>query len=97
MLDFRQLYDEMFNAKQSGDVGLASSLMERIEVLRQSQSTNLSDKQVESLLPKLPRFAINVFGKTQLEVCPELRSNCINAAFNFHDKLPRFETYLTLE
>ncbi len=92
-----ELYRLMFEAKQSEDHATAEKLMLAIEEQR-TQAARLPDPQlIESQLSHLPEFARQVLWKSQIEVGRPERSNCINAAFNYHDVNPHWETYSTTE
>lgn len=96
-MEFQELYQRMFAAKQVGDDALAERLMIEMEELRKREYSAPSPVQLERVVPLLPDFAAHVLGKSQSEVGSDERANCINAAFNFHDSVIRHATYSTME
>lgn len=95
--NFRTLYQEMFQAKQAGNTQLADRLMVQMEVLRSQEYSVPSEDKISEISHTLPTFALNVLGKSQSELGLAERSNCINAAFNFHSLQPRYSPYSTME
>ncbi len=87
----------MFSAKQIGDVHLAEALMIQMEAQRNSELPKPRETALRSILSLLPPFASEVLGKSQAELGFIERSNCINAAFNFHDISARWEAYSTID
>lgn len=85
----------MFAAVQSGDTLVANQCRNQMEDLRrQAVSTRqLPDFRVESL----PIFSRQILNQNQQDLGIEHRSNCINAAFNFHSEKPSFQPYSTME
>ena len=94
---FDSLYNEMMKAIGHGEHENADQIRNRIEVLRQRVVSKPTLEEIEGAKDRLSIFALSVLGKNQQELGSVLRANCINAAFNFHDREARFETYSTLE
>ncbi len=94
---FQDLYQEMFRAVQAGDIQLADTLRSQLEELRGQTQPKPERSAIERLKSQLPQFALGVLDRTQEDIAPAERCNCINAAFNFHDPSPRWKTYSTGE
>lgn len=91
------LYQEMFQAKQSGDYIKAEAKLLEIENLRNQKFPKPDPKFILNLLDRLPKFVLNVLDKSQFDLGREEKSNCINAAFNFFDLTPIFIPYSTMD
>lgn len=92
-----QVYWEMFQAKQAGDIPRAERLMAELEERREHISAKPSAREIDALEGKLPVFARERLGKNQLERGSQVRANCITAAFGFHDPSPIEMEHTTME
>jgi hypothetical protein len=94
---FIELYRDMFAAIQAGREDAADKIRIQMEALRAQAFPKPHHSLIEKMMHRLPGFAAHVLNRTQTELGRSERSNCINAAFNFHDPLARWETYSTGE
>lgn len=95
--EIQQLYSRMFEAQQKGDVALSDDLKKQFEDLRNVTFPKPTKEVVEQVIDRLPHFAAEVLGKNHLELELPEKSNCINAAFNFHDEITHWPTYSTMD
>lgn len=75
-MDFKELYQRMFEAKERRDDSTANVLMIQMEELRRQTCAVPSPELIAQLGPDLGPF---------------VRANCLNTAFNFHDLRPRHD------
>lgn len=85
----------MFLALQKGDKDSANHFRELMEGFRQESIRSRELPKFDA--DQLPDFLNFVLNKNQLDLNLPLRSNCINAAFNFHSDHPVYEPYTTME
>ncbi len=93
--EYRELYERMFNAVQSGNHPTADHLRREMEHLRQNHIS--ASNSIPSLNDGIPAFVRKSLGKNPLELGHTEPSNCINAAFNFHAEFPRYLPFSTME
>lgn len=84
----------MFSALEAKDPVTADHYRKLMEQVRQEQ---VCEKVIPKNLEKLPHFVKVHLNKNHEELEIRERSNCINAAFNFHDKNHTYSTYSTMD
>ena len=94
-VQYKHFYDQMFLALQKGDKASADHFRELMEGVRQE---SISDRKLPRFNSEgFPDFLDYVLDKNQLDLKIPLKSNCINAAFNFHSNNPVYEPYSPME
>lgn len=92
---YRELYKQMFSSVQAKDVEGAAKARHELESLRLSRMKSRSSAITE--LTGVPDFVRKTLNQSQSDLEIVEASNCINAAFNFFAKVPRWEPYSTME
>ena len=85
----------MFLALQMGDKDAADHFRELMEGIRRESILARKLPVFDHL--QMPDFLNLVLNKNQFDLNLLLRSNCINAAFNFHSDHPIYEPYTTMD
>lgn len=85
----------MFSALTAKDQATADHYRQLMEQIRQQQISNTTLIPINST--KLPQFVKLHLNKNHQDLEITERSNCINAAFNFHDDQTRYSTYTTMD